>query len=539
MAFDCSPRFSLRSNTLLGWIAAVALCLSADALHADPPLSGDGFNSAIVPPALAPASAPLEERLQRMEQLNEQFASELRRLSAENQNLASQLNAQTPAAGGAVGNSVVPPPQVAPIELEQPSDVLTDQPFDSLQPLSPLDEFAAALTWDTKDGEFTLELHSEMQVDIRAYDTPHSWPVNDFSYDLARARLIFNGQLTKPIDYSLSINKGLGSLDLLDAFVNFDYDSRFQVRIGRYRMPFTYDWYSLSNQFLPTPERSVFAMNYGYNRNTGIMLHGEILDGMSEYAIASTIGPRNAYFDTNSSKDILAYFNIRPFEHSPHFKPLKNLNVGASMAYGIQDQFPLPVSFRTSANASESGGAFENIPPFLVLNDNVIEDGLREQFEVHVAYYYKQLTVMAAWDHARNTYGFDDRGGSVRVPTQAWHVQFGYFLTGEEVTRRTFVQPKRPFDLRAGKRGPGAFELTARFENLSIGRELFDGGLADPNLWTNKVFTTDLGLNWHLNKFVKIYFDWQHCDYGNPVYYRPGRAKDDLNLFWTRFQTYF
>ena len=32
----------------------------------------------------------------------------------------------------------------------------------------------------------------------------------------------------------------------------------------------------------------------------------------------------------------------------------------------------------------------------------------------------------------------------------------------------------------------------------------------------------DLGLNWYLNKFVKVYFDWEHAMFAQPVYYRPG-----------------
>ena len=27
---------------------------------------------------------------------------------------------------------------------------------------------------------------------------------------------------------------------------------------------------------------------------------------------------------------------------------------------------------------------------------------------------------------------------------------------------------------------------------------------------------TDVGLNWYLTKYLKIYFDWQHSMYGSP-----------------------
>ena len=51
---------------------------------------------------------------------------------------------------------------------------------------------------------------------------------------------------------------------------------------------------------------------------------------------------------------------------------------------------------------------------------------------------------------------------------------------------------------------------------------------------------TDVGFNWYLNKFVKIYFDWEHAMFAQPVVYRPGPAlQKTSDLFWLRMQVYF
>ena len=160
-------------------------------------------------------------------------------------------------------------------------------------------------------------------------------------------------------------------------------------------------------------------------------------------------------------------------------------------------------------------------------------------WEAHLAYYYKQLTLMAAIDGGFNTYGFRNAPGAVEVPVSAWHVQFGYYLTGETITRRTMLNVKRPFDLRRGKRGPGAWELQARFDHFRLGSNVFSGGLADPAHWTNRVNTLDCGVNWSLNRYVRIAFDWQRAMYADPVQYAPGRSSDHTDLFWVRFQNYF
>jgi phosphate-selective porin OprO/OprP len=419
---------------------------------------------------------------------------------------------------------------------DQPPDVRTNQrpkPGGSVKP-----SFAEGFKLQTPDKEFDLVLHSELQLDMRAYGENHPNPVNQFGFNVNRMRLIFNGHLTRPIEYAVSINKGLGSLDLLDAYLNFNYDERLQLRVGRFRVPFTYDWYSQSNQFLLTPERSVFAENYGYSRNLAIMLHGDLLDDHVDYALAAVNGPRNQYIDYNASKDILGYLKLEPFRDLKGFELLENLNVGYSAAYGLENQSPLPVNFRTSGNASQSSGNLEEIPTFLALNTGVREDGTRWMQEVFVAYYYKQLTIQAAWDGGYNDYR-SAAGDRVRLPVNGWHAQFGYFLTGEELDRRTFVEPLRPFDLRPGKRGPGAIEIQARYDDFKLGSEVFTGGLADANLYTNQVRTTDVGANWYLNKFVKVYFDWQHAMYSQPVVFAPGKTHRTSDLFWTRLQFNF
>ena len=49
-----------------------------------------------------------------------------------------------------------------------------------------------------------------------------------------RSRFYLEGHLTKPIQYEFSFQQTFDSTNLLDAYVNFNYDPRFQVRIGRY-----------------------------------------------------------------------------------------------------------------------------------------------------------------------------------------------------------------------------------------------------------------------------------------------------------------
>ena len=106
-------------------------------------------------------------------------------------------------------------------------------------------------------------------------------------------------------------------------------------------------------------------------------------------------------------------------------------------------------------------------------------------------------------------------------------VQASYFLTGEQITRRVnVVRPRHNFGFTNGQfTGPGAVEVHARYSPLNLGHNIFTAGLADPNLWTNHAYAVDIGLNWYLNYYTKIYFDWQHAGFGEPVINGPAGTR--------------
>ena len=107
-----------------------------------------------------------------------------------------------------------------------------------------------------------------------------------------------------------------------------------------------------------------------------------------------------------------------------------------------------------------------------------------------------------------------------------------YVVDGRDVTRSNVVEDARDAGL-------GAFELTGRYAYLDVGREVFTNGLADARLWTNRLSVTDVGLNWHLTQYLKVYLDWQHGDYGSPVQFAPGRRQSTSDMFLLRAQLFF
>jgi phosphate-selective porin OprO/OprP len=401
----------------------------------------------------------------------------------------------------------------------------------------------------TEDDEFQLRFRILSQIDFNGYLGPEgqSPTATTSGFYLPRSRYYFQGRLTKPITYDLSFQRSYTTFNFFNAFLNFNYDPRLQIRVGRSKVPFTYEFYKINVWRLIAPERSVWNNNYQSNRDIGITAWGGLFDSRVEYATMLHNGPRNGFQAYDYPKTVAAFLNFKPFvQNEGSF--LRDLNVGGSLDYGYQNNPPVPAVFRTNVNASNVTLS-SNDPtnsatlPFLSLNNNVREKGLRDLWELHAAYYYKGLSLLGAWDSGFNSYAVGE-GLPVRVPTNGYFVQVAYLVTGETIRERTVIDPINRFDLRPGKFGLGAFEPHARYSEMFLGRQVFTDGMADPNLWTNNVQLIDVGVNWYLNKFVKVYFDWEHAIFASPVLAAVTSNGAALfhttsDLFWLRLQFYY
>lgn len=426
-------------------------------------------------------------------------------------------------------------------------------------------DFAEGLEFHSSDDEFTLTFHNLTQAELRAFGGAPDNPLHT-QFFIPRQRWYFTGQVRRNIQYYTSINRGYGSLDLLDAFITYNVggyltppaqagtgaegtggrtvptpNTRFRIRVGRTKTPYLYEYYEIAEGDLIAPERSLYAGNLAGNRQIGIMTLGDLFQGRLGYHFGVFNGPRRSFEDFNSAKDLFLLINTRPFLLSD-WEFLRYLNVGGSFDFGYEDNPTQPGVFRTANDQTPSAAASTLSPTFFEFNNNVRERGERTQWAAHLAYYYKSLGILAEYAGSRAGYAITKQPFSTPVPFEGYMVQAFYFLTGEQITRRVnVVRPRNLFGFNDGRFGWGAFEVHSRFSALNIGHNVFTSGFADPNLWSNNVYDIDVGFNWYLNYYTKIYFDWQHAVFGSPVYNRPGPGgfQTTSDLFWLRFQLFF
>ncbi len=401
--------------------------------------------------------------------------------------------------------------------------------------------FGPGFQYHSDDEEFRLQFHLESQIDARIWSQRNQVPANS-GFFLPRQRIFFDGNITKRIEYEFSINRGLGgTINILNAYINLHFDDRFELRFGRYFTPLTYDQYAISNYWMPTPERSLFTTNVGLGRQFGLMGWGYLFDKRLDYAAGIFNGSRNSFESLNNGVDFVGFLNARPFQQSESLEFLRFLNFGTSVAFGRQDQSPVPVAFRIGGGGPNAEVPGPGTTPFLILNPGVIERGDRLLGSVHTAYFYKGLSLIGEWQYGYGSYASLAHQSPAQVPFTGFYVAGGYFLTGEEVERRTTVVPLRPLvpTSKGDRRGPGAWEVVGRVSELRLGEKIFTAGFADPNLWSNEAVTTELGVNWYWNEYIKMYMFWLHGEFGEPVQYRPGGFQKGADMFWLRFQLYF
>jgi phosphate-selective porin OprO/OprP len=414
-----------------------------------------------------------------------------------------------------------------------------DMPFEpGKQPL--VGNFSSGFGLATEDDEFLFKFNNLTQIDYRGYQPTPNTPLNNFyhsTFGFPRMWLIFSGRLTKTYEYFLVPAFAFDQVNLLDAFLNIRMlDSRIQFKIGRYKTPFTYEFYNLPINALITPERSLFFNNFALNRDVGAMLWGSWLDKRIDYAAGVFNGDRNFYIDRNSSPSFAGIINFKPLATRKD-SLLENFNFGGSVLTGSELNPPQPPILRT--NVATSGSSFFGVP-FLAFNSNIIESGMRTLWDVHAAWYYRSLSLIGEWGGGYQSYSTIAQPlRRTALPVSGYYVQMGYFLTGETVGGRGFLQPNRDFSIRPGKFGTGAIEATGRYSTLTLGPEVFTNNLANEANWSREAQLIDVGVNWYLNKYIKIYLGWEHAIFGKPVLYDVDKFQLTNDMYWTRFQIYF
>ena len=346
---------------------------------------------------------------------------------------------------------------------------------------------------------FTLELIAKLQGDLARFDRVVD--VDDEEFYWARRRLGIRGELWGRVGFEVERAFGFEEEPWRDVYVNVRASDLFEVRGGKFKVPFGLDnlTSSAGNDFI---YRSLATRTLSPGRAIGGMAHGETDRRRFTYAIGVFDGrdvPSADFFfdDDDLGGDIFGTtvggrVTAQPFDAVERLpRGLRNMEFGAN---AVWSEVPTgPFGFR-----GRSVFGYEYF-------ERVYVSGDRRRVGADVTMLAGPTSLKAEWLN-----GWDDRQGQgladIDLPElfgRGWYVAGTWLLTGEE--KEEDVRPSRPFV----QSGLGALEVAARYERLTFGSTDDQGepAFANPravNLLRNRDDAWTFGLSWILNRWFKL-----------------------------------
>jgi len=391
-----------------------------------------------------------------------------------------------------------------------------------------------APTVSDANGNFTFKPRGVVEADAAAFfERKGGYDYNNGT-GFRRARLGFEGTAFKKFNYRVEVDFAGNAVNITDAYLQYVLNPKVLITAGQFKAPFGLESNN-SDNYNTFLERGMFTNafgNAGAERRIGVAvayqtdtLNAAIgLFGDNESISRSSVAPVTATPDESWG------FNGR-VTWEPIFDTGKILHVGASGFY------------RTALKSGDTEDAvrFNDRPNIRIDNGNIADSGVIGHGTGLNAPLVESLTYLGTeavgvWGPVTiaGEYGhiWLDRPQASNIDFDVFYVYGSWFITGET---RPFkngnfdrVKPFKSF----GQDGFGALELAVRYDDINLTDTPVTARLG------NKAHSWTLGLNWYLNPYAKIMFDWVRFS-GNNTPLDPIGSKTEGDALATRLHLDF
>ena len=380
----------------------------------------------------------------------------------------------------------------------------------------------------TADNRFVLRIKGGVQYDGRFFAGDEDDAIVN-TFNVRRARSDIQGTLYRDYDFRVNLELAGTRVELLDAYVDARLTPAFRVRAGKMKGP-------VGLERLQTPFDIAFhdralPTQLVPNRDEGLQLHGAFAD----HPLADQLGLFNGTtdgaseeIDTSDGKDVAARVFVQPFRRGgPAF--LEGLGLGVAGTWGELDGSAAAPGLPTLRTAGRE--TFFRYRGDGTAAGTVVADGRRQRLSPQGYYYVGGLGLVGEYVSSATEVALGD--ASRELTNTAWQVTTSYVLTGESASYRG-VQPRRPFNPRRGSWG--AFEVKLRANGLEVDEDAFPL-FADPARSVRGATAYAAGVNWYLNRFVRVLLDYERTGFDAAP--GGGVERPTENLIVTRFQVAF
>ena len=371
------------------------------------------------------------------------------------------------------------------------------------------------------DGNNSLRIRGYVQSDARAF-TSTSGATGVDSFFLRRIRPVFEGTVYKYWDFKIMPDFAAGAALIQDAYVDFHYWKEASLLAGKYKEPVSLERLQSARDLIFI-ERSI-ANNLQPNRDVGVQLHGELLQGRLSYVAGAFNGVNDSQSldgDTNNDKDFAGRIFAQPWKNDRR-SVLQGLGFGVAGSIGGETDSLSATALKTTGRST-----------FYKYASGVSGGGDRTRFSPQFFYFRGPLGLMGEY----LVYTQDVVKGAKRaaLSDSGYFLQASYVLTGEKASY-TGVVPRHNFDPKQGKFG--AVELAARYSRLDFDPEAFHGGFADPAASARSAGEFTFGVNWYFNPLVKLQLNYAHTEFNRALKFGTEKL-DHEDVFLSRFQVAF
>jgi phosphate-selective porin OprO/OprP len=384
----------------------------------------------------------------------------------------------------------------APLTAQEPAP----SPAPSPSPKAPfVAGYKNGFVLQSETGDYALKLSGLAQGDGRFVAGDEAGLATD-QLVMRRARPIVQGTIAKYFDFYIDPDFGLGTTVLQDAYLDVRFTPKLRFRAGKMKTPFGIERLQ-SAQSMLFVERAL-PNNLVPNRDVGLQVHGELLQGALGYQLAVLNGVADGGsvdVDVNDSKDLAGRLFVQPWR-TKRDSPLRGLGFGLA---GTTGKAAGPLRPYVSVA----------LVPVFAYAATVTASGDRRRWSPQAWFFLGPFGLLAEHVTARHDVQRVEAGqptASATLTNSAWSVTGSWLLTGEDAAYGN-VKPKSFFVPSAGTWG--ALQLVARVNQLDVDEEAFRGGFADPDRSVRRASAWGAGLNWIWNDNVKYMLDYERTSF--------------------------
>ncbi|HWV98361.1 MAG TPA: porin [Candidatus Acidoferrum sp.] len=364
------------------------------------------------------------------------------------------------------------------------------------------------------NGNFGVQFKGVLQIDSRTFFDDAGITGND-SFLLRRARPVLQGTVFRDFDFLFVPDfGGTGGAQIFDAYLNYRYNDALQLQAGKFKGPVGLEQLQADRDLLFN-ERAL-PTGLVPNRDIGFELHGDLLGGVATYAAGIFNGVGDARLSNNAD-----FEDDKAFMGRLMFQPFKKSAAPAlqGFGFGVAGSFEDIQGTNTAALPSTTGGSLpgyatvgqQQFFAYNPTNAAVVASGEHWRVSPQGYYYFGPFGLLGEYVISNQrvsrigTAPFDSR----RLQNTGWEVTGSWVLTGEDATYGSVI-PRRNFDPR--QHAWGALQLVARFSRLDIDHSVFPF-FADPATSARSAQEWSVGLNWYLNRNVKVMTSFSHTTF--------------------------